>query len=160
MARLLASGSDRAVHLEADVFFDFIRSGFVEPWRAESREQNIAVMGIVTAAAGAYADAGYFTILEGIVSPRWFFEPVRDGLRARGHDVAFAVLQAPPDVCVARVNARLGARPAAAAVVKRVWAEFADLGSLEDHAIDSQARPPEEIAAEIGRRLNADLLVA
>jgi adenylate kinase family enzyme len=33
VGRLLAARSDRAVHLEADWFFDFIRSGYVEPWK-------------------------------------------------------------------------------------------------------------------------------
>lgn len=68
-ARTLAARFDRAVHLQADVFFDFIRSGFVEPWKPESREQNEVVMGIVADTAAAYAAAGYFTILDGIVYP-------------------------------------------------------------------------------------------
>jgi adenylate kinase family enzyme len=28
----LATDHERAVHLESDLFFDFIRAGFVEPW--------------------------------------------------------------------------------------------------------------------------------
>jgi adenylylsulfate kinase-like enzyme len=76
-ARLLAAGSERAVHLESDLFFHFIRAGYVEPWKAESHEQNTIVMRIVAAAAAGYADAGYFTIVDGIISPRW---AVRVGL--------------------------------------------------------------------------------
>ena len=30
----------------------------------------------------AYADAGYFTIIDGIIIPGWFFEPLRDSLDA------------------------------------------------------------------------------
>lgn len=56
-AALLADRHGPAVHLESDVFFRFIRSGYVEPWRSESHEQNRVVMGIVGEAAAAYADA-------------------------------------------------------------------------------------------------------
>jgi tRNA uridine 5-carbamoylmethylation protein Kti12 len=35
-AGILAARSERSVHLEADAFFRFIRSGFVEPWTPES----------------------------------------------------------------------------------------------------------------------------
>jgi SpoVK/Ycf46/Vps4 family AAA+-type ATPase len=54
-ARILANREERAVHVEADHFFHFIRSGYVEPWRPESRQQNETVMRIVADTAGAYA---------------------------------------------------------------------------------------------------------
>jgi hypothetical protein len=79
-ARVLAGRSERAVHVESDRFFDFIRSGFVAPWRRESA--------------------------------RFFFEPLRDSIRDAGHEVAYAVLRAPLDVCVARAGAR-GSQPLA-----------------------------------------------
>jgi len=72
VARLLAKSSPRAAHVESDSFFHFIGSGYIEPWKTEAHEQNVVVMRIVAAAAAGYADAGYFTIVDGIVSPRWF----------------------------------------------------------------------------------------
>ena len=47
------------------------------------REQNAVVMGVVGDAAARYAEAGYFTILDGIVIPGIFLEPLRDSLHAR-----------------------------------------------------------------------------
>ncbi|HEY8809232.1 MAG TPA: ATP-binding protein [Solirubrobacterales bacterium] len=41
-AGLLLAHIPRAVHLEADHFFRYIRSGYVEPWKPESDEQNRA----------------------------------------------------------------------------------------------------------------------
>ena len=108
-ARILASRSDRAVHLESDVFFHFIRSGYVEPWKPESHEQNRVVMRILGDAAAAYAAAGYFTIVEGIVLPGWFFEPLRDSLRDAGYRVAYAVLRAPLAVCTSSTEPRVAA---------------------------------------------------
>lgn len=157
-ADLLAVRSDRAVHLESDSFFQFIRTGYVEPWKPESHEQNTTVMHIVAAAAAAYAEAGYFTIVDGIISPRWFFAPLRDALKAAGHTVAYAVLNAPLDVCVTRATSRQSSRIADAAVVERMWRDFADLGPLKHHEIDTEAKTVESIADDVTRRLTGRLL--
>jgi adenylate kinase family enzyme len=131
VARLLAARSDRAVHLESDQFFHFIQSGYVEPWKPESHEQNMTVMDIVASAAAGYAKAGYFTIIDGIVSPRWFLDPVRESLRAADHTVACAVLRAPLPVCLARVRDRAPDRLYDATVIERLSHEFVNLGRLE-----------------------------
>ena len=152
-ARILAARSDRAVHLESDLFFHFIQSGYIDPWKAESHEQNRIVMRIVADAAAAYAAAGFFTIIDGIIIPGWFLEPLRDSLREAGHQVAYAVLRAPLPVCASRAQSResqpLGDRD----VVERLWHDFADLGPLESNAIDAGTSSPEEAADLLTRRL-------
>jgi hypothetical protein len=157
-AGLLATRSDRAVHLEADRFFDFIRSGYVEPWKPESREQNTTVMRIVAHAAAGYAAAGYFTIVDGIIMPRWFLEPLGDSLRAEGHRVAFAVLRAPLDVCASRASIRESQPPADPDVGENLWRDFSDLGVLESHAIEIGTKRPEEVAELLADRLGAGSL--
>ena len=70
VARHLGALFPRSVHLESDRFFRFIAGGFVEPWRREAHDQNTVVMEIVEPdAALGYATAGYFTIVDGILSP-------------------------------------------------------------------------------------------
>jgi len=69
VARLLSVEFERSVHLESDLFFEFIASGFVEPWKPESHEQTEVIMQIVCDAAASYAAAGYFTIVDGILIP-------------------------------------------------------------------------------------------
>jgi predicted kinase len=157
-AALLAAGSERAVHLESDSFFHFIRAGYVEPWKPASHEQNATVMQILGTAAAAYANAGYFTIVDGIISPRWFFAPLRDALQAAGHAVAYAVLRAPLAVCTSRAASRDASRLADPAVIEQLWRDFDDLGSLERHVIDSTAKRTEEVAAEVAQRLRDGLL--
>ncbi len=115
-------------------------------------------MEIVAAAAAAYAAAGYFTIVDGIISPRWFFAPLRDALKAAGHTVAYAVLDAPLDVCVTRLTTRQSSRIADASVVERLWCQFADLGPLKHQAIDTEAKTAELIADDVTRRLRDGLL--
>lgn len=153
VASTFAARSARAVHLESDVFFRFIRSGYVEPWKQEAHEQNQTVMRIVAHAASSYGAAGYLTIIDGIVIPAWFLPPVRDALQDAGHRVAYAVLRAPLSVCRARAQVRarepLGDRGA----IERLWRAFSDLGDLDQHALDGEATP-DEIADLLGRRLD------
>jgi predicted kinase len=153
VAGILAGRSARAVHLEADAFFRFIRSGYVEPWKPESHEQNSHVMGIVAKAAAGYAAAGYFTIVDGIVIPGWFLEPLRDDLCEAGHRVAYAVLRAPLAACTARAQDRAGDPLSDPKVIEGLWRDFAELGSFERHAVDLGARGPGEAAGMLERRL-------
>ena len=53
--RTLSELLARSVHVEADRFFESIKSGFVDPWKPESHEQNTKVMRIVGDVAAAYA---------------------------------------------------------------------------------------------------------
>jgi tRNA uridine 5-carbamoylmethylation protein Kti12 len=159
-ARVLAGRSERAVHVESDRFFDFIRSGFVEPWKRESRAQNEVVMRIVAGAAAAYASAGYFTIIDGIVLPSFFFEPLRDAVHEAGHEVAYAVLRAPLDVCVARAGARDSQPLADPQVVERLWHDFTDLGPLSHHAVDVDTEDPQATADLLYARLKSGTLRA
>jgi tRNA uridine 5-carbamoylmethylation protein Kti12 len=159
-ARVLAERSERAVHLESDYFFRFIRSGYVEPWKPESREQNDVVMRIVAGAAAAYAAAEYFTIVDGIVLPRSFFEPLRDWLLEAGRPVAYAVLRAPLEVCLSRAAGRSSQPLADPAVVERLWHHFAELGALERHAVDVDAESPDEAAGLLDARMRDGTLRA
>ncbi len=157
VAEILAERSPRAVHLEADVFFRFIHSGYVEPWKVESHEQNRTVMRIVGEAAIGYAAAGYFTIVDGIVIPGWFLAPLRDSIWEAGQEVALAVLRAPCSTCVERVRARDGV-PLADSAIEQLWRSFADLGELEPNAIDAGDATPEQIADVLAAKLGAGRL--
>jgi predicted kinase len=158
VARLLAAKAARAVHLESDQFFHFIQSGYVEPWKPEAHEQNTTVMNILAGVAADYADAGYFTIIDGIVSPRWFLQPVRDSLRAAGHTVAYAVLRAPLPVCLSRARDRAPGRLSDATVIERLSREFMDLGPLEAHVIDTGAQTADAVADALNELLQTNRL--
>lgn len=147
-AAALAASRERAAHVESDRFFQFIASGYVEPWLSQSQTQNELVMDLVAHVALGYARGGYFTIVDGIVSPRWFFEPVRDALRRGGAEVAYAILRPPLEVCRTRTRAR-----ADPDVVAQLWAEFDELGPLERNAVDTRGLSPAEVAGAVSRRL-------
>lgn len=152
-AEIMAARWPRVVHLESDVFFRFIRSDYVEPWKPESREQNRVVMDVVADAAGGYAAAGYRTIVDGIVIPGWFLEPLGGKLRAAGHRVDYAVLRAPLSVCTARVQSREGPPPVDSGAIAQLWESFADLGERERHVLEVGDEEPAEVADLLARRL-------
>jgi hypothetical protein len=87
------------------------------------------------------------------VLPRFFFEPLRDALHEAGHAVAYAVLRAPLDVCVARSGARDSQPLADPQVVERLWRDFADLGPLSPHAVDVGTEDPRAAADLLGARM-------
>jgi tRNA uridine 5-carbamoylmethylation protein Kti12 len=152
-AEILAARSSRSVHLESDAFFRFIRSGHVEPWKPGSHEQNQLVMSLVARAAAGYAEAGYFTVVDGIVIPKWFLAPLRDTFREAGHDVAYAVLRAPLAICAARARDRERVPLAEPEAIEQLWRSFEDLGDLEGNAIDLDGQGPEETADLVAQRL-------
>jgi adenylate kinase family enzyme len=159
-AALLAARSERAVHLESDAFFSFIRTGFVEPWKPESHEQNATVMRIVAEAAAGYASAGYRTIIDGIIIPGWFYEPLRDTLWKKGHAVSYGVLRAPLEVCLARVQGREGEPSIEAGEIEQLWRSFADLGELEKHVLEVDGMASERVSDELVERLSGASLRA
>jgi adenylate kinase family enzyme len=158
-AGLLTAKYPRAVHLESDQFFHFIRAGYIEPWKPESHQQNTTVMRIVAEAAAGYAAAGYLTIIDGIVSPKWFLEPLRDALHGAGRTVAYAVLRAPLGICLARARDRASDGLSDASVIERLWQEFAETGPLEAHVIDTASQTAEAVAVVLRERLRNGLLV-
>lgn len=157
-ADILARRSAQGVHLEADAFFGFIRSGYIEPWKSASHDQNRAVMRSVARAAAGYADAGYFTVIDGIFIPGWFFEPLRDELRKAGHPVALAVLRAPLPLCAARAAGREKEALERPGVIEQLWHSFSDLGALERHAVEVDGESPAAVATILAKRSAEGLL--
>lgn len=157
-AGLLAARSARSVHLEADAFFRFVHSGYVEPWKPESHEQNTTVMSVVARAAAGYAAAGYETIVDGIVIPGVFLEPVCDVLHDAGCEAAFVVLRASPSVCAERTRSREGGELADQTVIEQLWRSFADLGDFERNAVDLDGEGPDEVADIVAGRWAEGLL--
>jgi adenylate kinase family enzyme len=155
---LVARRYELAVHLEADHFFHFIAAGGIEPWRPEAHEQNERVMRIVGEAAAGYARAGYFTIIDGILIPGWFYEPVRDRLAASDVDVSYAILRPPLEACIARAGGRPDRPLRERAVMDQLWMSFANLGQLERHVIDDERLGSEDTADLVFDRLRSGQL--
>jgi chloramphenicol 3-O-phosphotransferase len=154
--RLIATRAARGVHVEADAFFDFVRGGYIEPWRPESNPQNETVMQAVAAAAATYAGGGYTTVVEGIILPRWFLAPLSSALAGFGHAVSYVILRAPLQTCIERATARSDGALGNADVIAQIWNDFADVGPLETHVIEVGDMDPEQVAAVVADRSRSE----
>jgi adenylate kinase family enzyme len=154
VARLLTEKRGLAAHLESDLFWHFIARGYVEPWKPESHKQNTVIMEIVANAAARYAHAGYFTVIDGIIIPRWFFEPLRDALTIAGLRVSYAILRPSLSITIERATIRPSTQLADRSVIEHLWNDFSDLDeAFEGHLIDSSRLTAKETASVIEERL-------
>jgi adenylate kinase family enzyme len=159
IARAIVSRFAMAVHLEADAFFRFISTGYVEPWRREADAQNRVVTTIAAQAAAAYAQAGYFTVLDGIVISNYFLRTVVEHIEEAGVPVAYALLQASLDTCIDRAIGR-GRHPLAdRGVIESLWGQFVQPNGLEGHAFRTDESDPDQLAQAILAALNTRLII-
>jgi hypothetical protein len=153
VAHLVASAFERSVHVEADRFFGFVVGGWVDPWDREAHEQNGVVMEIAADAARRYAESGYLTVLDGMFIPGWFFEPVRDRLRAASLDVSAMFIRPPLATTLERGRARVPPKLLDDDVLEHLWHAFADLGPLADHVLENDMDAAATTAEVVVRRL-------
>jgi predicted kinase len=157
-ARLIASPAALGAHVEADSFFHFVRGGYLEPWLPESHPQNVVVMQAVASAAATYADGGYTTVVDRIISPKWFLAPLSDALATRGHAVSYAILRPPLATCIARAAARADDALDNSDVIAQLWNDFADMGAFERHVVEVEDLEPEMVARTVTGRWRAAAL--
>jgi predicted kinase len=150
VARALATGAagDRAVHMHTDDFYVYIRKGFVEPWRPESRAQNVTIMQALAASAAIFARDGYEVAVDGIVGP-WFFDPWLEQAKAHGLALSYVCLMPDIEENVARATARTA--PGAMtdeAVVRQMCAAFREYAPEGRYVLDTTGEP---VAATVER---------
>jgi cytidylate kinase len=147
VASILETRFDPSAVVAGDFFLDALRTGKIAPWEPTSHDQNTKVIGLTVRAAADYADAGWTTILEGILGP-WFLPAIREA--ATGHDVHYFVLEAPLDVCLERVEMR--GPEVTSEVVAKMHSEFRHSSIDASHRVDAH-REPETIAADLFERV-------
>jgi predicted kinase len=155
VAHLLTARRERAVHIEADLFWHFITSGYVEPWKPGSLEQNKLVWQIVAEVAARYTQAGYFTVIDGVVGPRGSFEQMRDAHAVAGLRIACVILRPRRSIAIERATRRPSTRLGLTdrTELGRLWDGFDDLDEdLEGHVIDNSELTAEATADAIEER--------
>lgn len=144
VAALVADQFERSALVAGDDFFAFLRKGAVAPWLPHSREQNTAVVEAAAAAPGRLA-AHCDVIYDGVIGP-WFLPTFlnRSGL---GH-VHYALLIPPLDVCLHRVEARVGHGFADPGAAEHMWREFHN-ASIDPRHLLTDVAPAAELARQI-----------
>lgn len=153
----LAVASDRSVVIPTDDLYTWIARGRVDPWLAESYDQNVTIFTVAAAAADRFAAGGYAVVVDGVLG-MWGL----DVWRALDRPVSYALLL--PTQAMARRRAADRGEHALEDldVVDMMHAAFvAHLDGYERHVIDSTELDVEATTSEIARRHQAgELLLA
>lgn len=131
-----------------DIFYNWIRKGYIPPYLPESGRQNSVVMSAMTDAACAYAAGGYDIVLEGVFG-LWALDWFASGCRERGLALHYLVLRPRLEVLLARATRREGDELTQVGPLTEMYSVFQDLGELEGHAIDSSDQSVERTAEEV-----------
>lgn len=146
----------RAVHLHTDDFWHYIVSGSIPPYLPESDQQNQTVMHVISGAAHTYATGGFMTVVDGIVGP-WMLEAFRAGRSESSPRLRYVVLRPSRSEALRRAQSRTA--PDALVdegPILTMWDQFANLGELECHVIDTTNHSPTETLDAVIEATNTD----
>ncbi|MFB9906331.1 zeta toxin family protein [Allokutzneria oryzae] len=146
VARLVADELSPSVHLHTDDFYRYIRRGGIEPYLPEAQKQNEVVVGVFATAAFGYATGGYDVVCDGVLGP-WFLDAFRKG--DTEITVHYVVLRPNEATTVARAVSRGEGELTAEDPVREMHRQFADLGELERHVVDSSGLDADATATEV-----------
>lgn len=158
VAAILAERYTLAVHLHADDFWHFIRTGAIPPYLPRAQRQNTVVITALARAASGYAAGGYHVIVDGIVGP-WFIERFSSALDPAPREIHYVVLRPDEATTVERALNRGSGALTAAEPIKSMYRQFADLGAYERHVIDSTTLDAAATAERIQRALSSGQFV-
>ncbi|HEX5379610.1 MAG TPA: ATP-binding protein [Phenylobacterium sp.] len=159
VARRLAKAwpAPAALHVHSDDLWTYFVKGHIPPWLPESAGQNKVATEAMVAQATALAAGGYPVVFDGIVGP-WFLDPFRHGARRAGVRLDYLVLRPGRDEAIARGVGREGHPMRDAAVIGAMWDQFADMGALEGHVLDTTGQTADDTVAAARQALASDRL--
>ena len=143
IAAELAWRHDRAVHLHTDDFWRHVVSGGIAPFLPEADQQNHVVLDVVAGAACTYAAGGFVTVVDGIVGPWMLDHFTIEARRHVGLPLHYVVLRPGREIALRRAQQRTAAAALRdEAPILSMWDQFADLGDLEAHVLDTSQQEP------------------
>jgi len=150
----------RAVHLHTDDFWHFVVSGAIPPYLPESDGQNQTVLQVIRNAAFTYAAGGFLTIIDGIIGP-WMLHHFQETEHAQSVPrLHYVVLRPSREETLRRAQARTAPDALVdGGPIASLWDQFADLGELENHAIDTTAQNSSETLAAVRSAVEGGQLI-
>lgn len=155
VASELARRRSPSALVEGDVFFAFVRGGFVPPWLPGSEQQNEVVATAAARATAAFLAGGYDTVYDGVLGP-WSL----DLFCASGGfaTLEYAVLLPSEEECLRRVAGRSGHGFKDQAAARKMHREFTAAAVDERHVFVGDHRSTEQTVEEVLRRWKDGLL--
>jgi cytidylate kinase len=155
VARIVADRAQLSVVVSGDAFFGFLASGAIQPWLAESNEQNEIVTRAAASAAGRYACGGYSTVYDGVVGP-WFLPVFLNETTLERLD--YVILLPDVESCVRRVAARRGHGFRDESATRKMHAEFVNAKIDGRHVLVDLLDDPEAVASLVEQESRAGTL--
>jgi predicted ATPase len=137
-----------AVHLNTDLFFGAIRSGYILPWLPESHDQNDVCIQAAARAAVPYVQAGYEVFVDGVLGST-ALGIYRTELKQVTSRIHFVVLLPSAQEALRRGLSRPEDHGVPVHVYGEIHAQFST-GGYEGHRLDS---------TELSVKETADLLL-
>jgi predicted ABC-type ATPase len=161
-AALVAEHFTPSVVLEADALWAHVVRGFIEPWKAESHEQNRALARASLAASARLTRSGYATVLSGHVGPR-FIDLVHDELNGDATRVVYMVLRPSLEDCLARCRERQrdprhGGALTDENAIRALYGTYSNLDGFERHVMDTSGLTAEATASLVVSELESPRL--
>ena len=145
LARELARTLPEGVHVRLDDFFAFLARP-IAPSLPEARTQNATVMRAVARSVRTYVEGGYRVVVDGVIGP-WYLDTFRAELGPMETIVQYVVLRADLVETVRRGTTR--AEPVNEGIIRSMHPQFADLGSLEHHAVHTSDQTIDVVLATL-----------
>lgn len=158
IANQLAKSSEHplTIHLHTDDFYNYIRNGYIEPWKEESASQNEVVIRAIVAYATVFYKQGYEVYVDGIIGP-WFLDAWLEIVKEE-IEVNYIVLRPNLETTITRVVGREKNKkhPLSSELIKSMWNSFASLGKYENNVVDNSNQTIEESASDIKLKLKTN----
>jgi hypothetical protein len=140
---------DPSACVTGDLFFGFVRNGYVDPWLADAKDQNEVIIEAAALATGRLSRR-FGIVYDGVVGP-WYLPTF---LKVSGlGSLHYAVLLPPLSVCRERVASRPDHGFTDLPATERMWREFDESTTgLEAHILNSTASAT-ELAQQIANRV-------
>lgn len=153
VAREIAEQSvEPSVHLHADDFFHSLKVGRLRGWEEGSTPQHQVVYEAIGGAASAFANGGYFVVLDSLIRPR-YLEILTDIIGSNDIELHYVVLRPSLSETRSRSHKRDEAMRHRDPILEELYGAFLDLGSLESHVIDNTSLDMDQTVEAIGMRL-------
>jgi cytidylate kinase len=147
----LAKGWQPSALVPGDAFFGMIKQGYILPWLPQAHHQNTVIIEAAAAAAGRLCRI-CSVVYDGVIGP-WFLPTF---VRAAGvRNVHYVVLLPPLDVCLERVQSRVGHGFTDLSVTRDMYQQFADAPLDDRHMITDPDADPNRLAELINGQLGA-----
>lgn len=143
---------DPSVHLQGDDFFHALKVGRLRGWEEGSTPQHQVVFEAIGTSATAFANGGYFVVLDSLIRPR-FLDVLTDIIRSNNIELHYVVLRPSLSVTQSRSRQRDEAVRHRSEILEELHEAFLNLGDLESHVIDNSTLDVEQTVDEIRLRM-------